>query len=552
MMRSDSHPQYVGLLADIQENPEDDAPRLILADWLEDQGEGERAEFIRVQIEAERLDVGDPRRLQLEDRADELLAGHREEWLGPAGEQTSRWVFRRGFVESAAIECERFLDCAEEMFRHWPLRHLRIQGRDGDYADTAGVRAVTSSPWLARLERLSVFCDASSLEADAVAALAGCPHLGNLSELDLNAHDPGAGIGAAGVRILAESPYLRNLTSLGLRWQKIGDDGCRILARSQLLARLRRLDLSALQEMTEEGLIALLSAPGAGLLKWLNVENITPGPAALETLLAWGERAKPTGLWLGTRHLESGQYLGRATWLDNLTEAGFHDPPLSLFTSAHLTTLSCGGPQFCAHLMEPGHFESLRFLDLCHSPVGAEGILTMTRAVRLRPTSINLWFSDVGDEGMKVLAGSPWLANLRKLNLRFSNLTTAGVKALASSPHAAGLRSLYLSGNEIGAAGIRALARSPYLRRLRELDLTGVGATDAAVAAVCKAFPYLRWLDLSSNNDMTAAVAGEVCPATWPLLDRLTLNCHFDDETCEQLRQRWGPRVEFVVQDEWV
>lgn len=35
----------------ILERPEDDAPRLIMADWLEENGEEARAEFIRVQCE---------------------------------------------------------------------------------------------------------------------------------------------------------------------------------------------------------------------------------------------------------------------------------------------------------------------------------------------------------------------------------------------------------------------------------------------------------------------------------------------------------------------
>ena len=34
-------------LAAIRENPDDDAVRLIFADWLEDQGDTDRAEFIR-------------------------------------------------------------------------------------------------------------------------------------------------------------------------------------------------------------------------------------------------------------------------------------------------------------------------------------------------------------------------------------------------------------------------------------------------------------------------------------------------------------------------
>mgnify|MGYP001566510381 CR=1 FL=1 len=40
-----------GLLKTIIDNPGDDAPRLILADWLEDYGESERAEFIKAQVE---------------------------------------------------------------------------------------------------------------------------------------------------------------------------------------------------------------------------------------------------------------------------------------------------------------------------------------------------------------------------------------------------------------------------------------------------------------------------------------------------------------------
>lgn len=39
------------LLARIIDNPADDAPRLVYADWLDETGQCERAEFIRVQIE---------------------------------------------------------------------------------------------------------------------------------------------------------------------------------------------------------------------------------------------------------------------------------------------------------------------------------------------------------------------------------------------------------------------------------------------------------------------------------------------------------------------
>jgi uncharacterized protein (TIGR02996 family) len=35
---------------DILDHPEDDAPRLVYADWLEEHGQGPHAEFIRLQV----------------------------------------------------------------------------------------------------------------------------------------------------------------------------------------------------------------------------------------------------------------------------------------------------------------------------------------------------------------------------------------------------------------------------------------------------------------------------------------------------------------------
>src|SRR5439155_15143566 len=44
------------LLAAIREDPEDDAARLVYADWLEEQGQADRAELIRVKVRARRAD----------------------------------------------------------------------------------------------------------------------------------------------------------------------------------------------------------------------------------------------------------------------------------------------------------------------------------------------------------------------------------------------------------------------------------------------------------------------------------------------------------------
>lgn len=48
------HPEYRGLLAAVRAAPDDDLPRLVLADWLEEHESSEWAEFIRAQCEVER------------------------------------------------------------------------------------------------------------------------------------------------------------------------------------------------------------------------------------------------------------------------------------------------------------------------------------------------------------------------------------------------------------------------------------------------------------------------------------------------------------------
>jgi uncharacterized protein (TIGR02996 family) len=542
------------LLAAVRESPEDDLPRLAFADWCDEHGLQPRAEFIRAQIDADRLDEPDPHRLALEDRADELLAEHRDEWLGSAAAQVSRLHFRRGFVESAAVECGRFLDCAEEVFRSWPLRRLRLQGADGDYAENEELIAALRSPWLARAESLAVFCDASSLSRDAVAALAECPHLADLRELDLNAHNPGPGIGPEGVRLLANSPHLRGLTALRLRWQKIGDGGAAALAASPLLPRLRLLDLGAIQEIGDAGLIALLSSAGAASLKWLDVEHTSPGPEALAILAAWGERARPSGLRVGSLGRDPSGRPAGAPWVAGLEDLSVRDLLPPRIDPDRLLCLGCPVGALFDRLEEGGCFDALRSLDVSHSeivPAEVEQILAGDALPRL--AEVNFFFSRVGDRGLEAMARSPGLSRLRRLNLRFNDLTDDGVKALAASPYAGGLRSLYLSGGDLGAAGVRCLIRSPHLGRLRELELCGVGATDASVKALCKAFPLLRGLDLSSSRDLTDASAAALSRARWPLLERLSLcSLPFSDEAIEKLRRRWGPRLELAEQDEWL
>jgi len=89
------------LLAAIRAAPGDDAPRLVYADWLDEHGQPERAEFIRVQCQLARHEqlqshTGDEI-VALWLREDELLAQHYESIAG-LKDPKHRLVFSRGFA----------------------------------------------------------------------------------------------------------------------------------------------------------------------------------------------------------------------------------------------------------------------------------------------------------------------------------------------------------------------------------------------------------------------------------------------------------------------
>src|SRR3954464_7715872 len=108
---------HEGFLQDILANPDDDAPRLIYADWLEEDGGAEgrdRAAFIRLQCERARLPEGDPKAARLKTRERKLLKPHAAAWAPPlpVGAKATP-QFRRGFVEHVGLPLKGFLEHAE-------------------------------------------------------------------------------------------------------------------------------------------------------------------------------------------------------------------------------------------------------------------------------------------------------------------------------------------------------------------------------------------------------------------------------------------------------
>ena len=109
--------------------PDDDAPRLVYADWLDEHGDAARAEFIRVQVELAALPPGSPRAAGLWEREQALLARWRPLWTSDVDGWVNGAVFRRGFIEEVRVSPHVMGARGEEILRRQPtVRLVTVDG----------------------------------------------------------------------------------------------------------------------------------------------------------------------------------------------------------------------------------------------------------------------------------------------------------------------------------------------------------------------------------------------------------------------------------------
>src|SRR4051794_28757608 len=145
-----------GLLADILENPDDDAPRLIYADWLDeharDESDRARAEFIRLQIEdAQRMSEDAPRAVERDLRLDELLRRFGHAWDRELRSLVTPPRYRRGFIESFEAPPD-FPENAERIWQLAPIRSVALSG----YGSPEAFDHILACPQMARVTQLEL------------------------------------------------------------------------------------------------------------------------------------------------------------------------------------------------------------------------------------------------------------------------------------------------------------------------------------------------------------------------------------------------------------
>jgi uncharacterized protein (TIGR02996 family) len=370
------------LLRGVLDHPDDDAPRLVFADWLEEHGDAARAEFIRVQIDLAILPAGDRRGAALRKREKALLKAHRKEWLKPFDGLIDEGEFRRGFVERVTVFCDQLLtENAGTLFEIAPVRDLEVLPLgddldtpvrdlyDEEYVNEEDVglgfenidfeALLGNLPGIWRLTRLDLRMHFMTDES--VAKLARVKHLSNLRALNLADNE----VRGNAMRALMKSPVLGHLEELWLGyWGRAGvsnldDDALRVLAESPRLGQLTTLGLGG-SGLGEAPILRLLGSKHATRLETLDLSENRVGEPVVRALVETPERAaRWRHLSLDVNHLNSAA-------IRPLAQCP-HLTALERLDLAHNRIMAVGARALAA---SPA-LASLKWLDLVGNPIPA-------------------------------------------------------------------------------------------------------------------------------------------------------------------------------------
>ena len=423
--------ELLGLLRDAKANPDDLGLRQILADWLEEHGDPERAEFVRLDC-----------RGWIEERTarrDSLMASNLDAWIRPLEVRELTIASSRGLLKVCGPS--RYLLSRELAQRDCIPELAWIESLELRNLTAAESPALATSPHWTCLNQLHVENTQGNIDANVSpeffghsphdwSAFRDFPSRETLRSLSFRSLD----LGAAGLAALLAHPF-PELRRLVLHAANLGDAGAEALARSSCLPRLRSLEIVH-SRVGSAGWVALADWPGLATLERLIMQDNYPGEEGVAAL-------------------------ARSPLCHSLTDWDL--TALSRYFNDQMPGRCLGPAGAIALATAPQPFGRLRRLSLAEHRIGVEGARALASS-RVLPslTALNLSANSLGDEGVRALVAAPWLPNLRELHLSQNGLTDEGALALLDAPPLPELTALNLISNMGMSVPIRQRLRQRF------------------------------------------------------------------------------------------
>ncbi len=470
------------LFAAICANPEEDTPRLMFADWLEEQGDkasATRAEFIRLQCELAQLaddasdsqpvyeflrdrdwvtrpsadwtkiDDGIHRRIALTMRAEDLLKRHGDAWLPKLPKKCKvQWVgFHRGFAQRARLgDVSKLKLFASQLRECTPAVTLEANEFTSEVVEQLGDAGLLG--WIGGLD-LSGEC------APGLREFGHSPHAARVRELTIRGYSDSGDFASA----LAESPHWTGLRTLDLSESHVTAGQAETLFRAKNLRSLNRLHVrgfgdwnaDTLRTFATGGFTELVSLRfgSCGLDDAAELLANCPAHSRLRMLDLPHNAVTGRGVTalLTSPHLANVSFLG----LEGNPCTGVDAKKLAKAAPGGLRMLHAHGCRFNTKdvraLARCPRLRTLWYLDLDENNLGSAAVRELVRGFKdWCPPIVWLTFNRIDDRGAELLANWKAASALRVLHLKYNPaITDAGVRKLLDSPNLANLDGLGVS-----------------------------------------------------------------------------------------------------------
>jgi uncharacterized protein (TIGR02996 family) len=463
-------PEELAFIEHIRDNFDDDAPRLVYADWLEEQGQIDKAQFIRLDCERARFDSEDLRWLEWYEKGMYLRKGYPNRWFDPLPAfalDNADFFFstERGFVDYLSLIRDQIPEDLDDLLQFAPLLHkLQLQDSSDEvierlsdwpglsrisefdlrsFSQRAPAKGLFSSPFLTKIKALVGYDLAMEMsDIEALTRSKACQHLQRLSLMKCRI-DPEMSC------VLVRWPGIGNVKDLTLSWNQINDQTISDLANSRFPIQVEELNIGS-NPISIAGIDALVASRHFRSLRFLSVDTLRLGPSLPEVLATWPALRSIRSLWIGDNQITD-------RGLETLLGSNF----IEKLESLHLEQSSLTSDGILA-LVNSSVLEGITRLNLSRNSLGDEGIERLLNSPLLnRLQSLNLAETEMGDSGFRGLFHSRF-SNLQELSLSYNSITDESICQFATLPFWKNLRTLWLVGTEVTARGAQALMDSPH------------------------------------------------------------------------------------------
>lgn len=387
------------------------------------------------------------------------------------------------------------------------------------YADGRDVMPLIKHKWGASLVSLTLQDVSAVLDE-----LFLSPHLRSLRSLSLPYCRIGVFQSREHIDTMTQSPWLAQLEHLDLAYNRIDDEGLKLLLEGVSFSQLKTLDLRA-NELTSAAAESLANAPSLGQLTSLSVGENLLTQEAYGVLSASSHLPAP--IRAACRPLSSEEVMTPAL---KLLEGGVSDEVWQAL---------------CAHLDDSMHLLNDRDVALTLAAL-EEQLATWPEAMRKVPFS---WLKRcvprlpfpalhlarfalispeeglIGDDTVEGLVMNQACGRLTRLEVRAGE-HMAGISFITDSPHLASLRSLTLHGYSLfdEVAG-QCFANCTNLPALESLLFLACSMTDDSIPPFFEGSFLKRVKHLAFSGRLTEASVQVIAAIDWlPQLESLTLH----------------------------